>query len=85
MTRDKKIVILSNEVEAKLMEEILRERQIPHIIQSYHSIVYDGIFQLNKGWGHVESEDQYKEEIISIYEDIKNAKFYTDFELEEEV
>ncbi|SDZ29387.1 hypothetical protein SAMN05660462_02562 [Proteiniborus ethanoligenes] len=85
MTRDKKIVILSNEVEAKLMEEILRERQIPHIIQSYHSIVYDGIFQLNKGWGHVESEDQYKEEIISIYEDIKNAKFDTDFELEEEV
>lgn len=84
MGSNKKIVILNNEVEAKLMEEILKEKQIPHILQSYHSIIYDGIFQLNKGWGHVESEEIYKEVILSIYEDIKNARIENNFESEED-
>lgn len=71
MEKYKKIIVLNNEIEARLIEEILKERQIPHIIQSYHSAAYDGIFQLNKGWGHIEADVKYEEEIISIYNDLK--------------
>ncbi|MTI71944.1 MAG: hypothetical protein FH751_16985 [Firmicutes bacterium] len=68
-----KILILENEVEANLLDEILKDKNIPHIIRSYHDLAYDGIFQTQKGWGHVEALDKYKEEILEIYNDIKQS------------
>lgn len=71
MSDYKKIVILDNEIEANIMEDVLKDRNIPFIIQSYHVPGYDGVFQFHMGWGHVESEEEYKEEILEIYNDIK--------------
>jgi hypothetical protein len=71
MTDYKKIVVLDNEIEANIMEDILKDRDIPFIIQSYHVPVYDGVFQFHMGWGHIESEKKYKEEILEIYNDLK--------------
>jgi len=71
MSDYKKIVILDNEIEANIMEDVLKDRDIPFIIQSYHVPGYDGVFQFHMGWGHVESEERYEEEIIEIYNDIK--------------
>lgn len=71
MDNFKKIVTLNNEIEAKLMEEILKDRNIPFLINSYHSIAYGGIFQVSKGWGYIESDSRYEEEIKSIYNDLK--------------
>ncbi|MTI65806.1 MAG: hypothetical protein FH753_04310 [Firmicutes bacterium] len=68
-----KILILENEVEANLLDEILKDKNIPHIIKSYHDLAYDGIFQTQKGWGHVEALDKYKKEILEIYNDIKQS------------
>lgn len=67
----KKILTLNNEFEATLMEEILKDRNIPYLIHSYHSIPYGGIFQVSKGWGHIESQPRYEEIIVSIYNDLK--------------
>ncbi len=72
MREFKKIITLDNEFEAKLMEQVLIEKEIPFLIQSYHSIAYGGIFQVSKGWGHLESDPKHEEEIISIYNDLKN-------------
>ncbi len=66
----KKIVVLDNEIEARLMDSILTERNIPHRLKSYHDSAYDGIFQAQKGWGHVEAPVDYKEEIIAIHADL---------------
>ena len=70
MKEFKKIQILENEIEARLLDSVLNERDIPHRIKSYHDSAYDGIYQAQNGWGVVEAPLSYKEEIISIYQDL---------------
>ena len=67
----KKIVVLENEMEAQIMKSILEEKDIPYVIQSYFDKAYDGIFTVQKGWGHIEAESKYEERIISIYKQIQ--------------
>lgn len=77
MTKFKKIVTLENEVEANLLSLILNQEGIPHTVKSYHDIVYDGIFQLQKGWGKIMSLPSYERKIIDILKEIrKNKKVY---------
>ena len=69
-----KILILENEIEAQLIDSVLTEQNIPHRIRSYFDTAYDGIFQAQKGWGVVEAPLSYKEEIISIFQDLPVKK-----------
>ena len=62
-----KILLFKNEIEAMLLDEILNEKQIPHLIRSYHDSAYDGLWQYQSGWGHLEAPGQYKEEILEAY------------------
>jgi hypothetical protein len=68
----RKVVVLENEVEAALMEKILIEREIPHLIRSYRDSAYDGLFQAQKGWGHVETTDEHRHEVEEIYKDLSS-------------
>lgn len=70
MEQFKKILILENEIEAQLLDSVLTERDIPHRIQSYLDSAYDGIYQIQKGWGAVMAPEDFKEVIISIYKDL---------------
>jgi hypothetical protein len=70
MEKAVKILDLNNEIEAKLLGEILKDRNIPHLIRSYHDSVYDGLWQMQSGWGHLEAPQEYKEEIIKIYNEM---------------
>jgi hypothetical protein len=65
-----KILIFKNEIEAILLDEILSERQIPHIIRSYHDSAYDGLWQLQSGWGHIDAPEEYKDEILNIFDEM---------------
>jgi len=38
-----KILLFKNEIESLLLDEILTEKKIPHIIRSYHDAAYDGL------------------------------------------
>jgi hypothetical protein len=67
MEKLEKIVFFKNEFEAKLLDEILNEKNIPHIVRSYHDSVYDGLWQTQSGWGHLEAPSIYKQEILEIY------------------
>lgn len=69
-----KILILDNEIEARLIDSVLTEQNIPHRIRSYYDTAYNGIFQAQKGWGVVEAPLSYKEEIISIFQDLPVKK-----------
>ncbi len=60
----KKILVLENEIEAKLLEKILLEKKIPHVIKSYYDSALDGLIQLSMGWGHLEARKEYENEII---------------------
>lgn len=67
MSKPVKILMLKNEIEAMLLDEILSEKQIPHLIRSYHDSAYDGLWQLQSGWGHLEAPEEYSEEILLAY------------------
>lgn len=65
-----KIAVLENEIQARLLDSVLTERNIPHRLRSYHDSAYDGIYQAQKGWGIVQAPPEYKEEILVILEDL---------------
>ncbi|MBN2349544.1 MAG: hypothetical protein JXJ22_11925 [Bacteroidales bacterium] len=72
MEKFEKILLLQNEVESILLGEILTDKNIPHVIRSYHDSAYDGLFQLQSGWGHLEAPVKFKEAILSVYSEISH-------------
>jgi shikimate 5-dehydrogenase len=66
-----KVIILDNEIEAQLLDSILEERDIPHLMVSYHDTAYDGLFQTQKGWGHVSAPAPFKQEILEILDAVR--------------
>ncbi|MBC8417402.1 MAG: hypothetical protein KJ573_04700 [Proteobacteria bacterium] len=69
----KKAGILENEFEAQLVASVLAERGIPHLLRSYHDTAFDGLFQTQKGWGHVSSPEEYHQEIKEILADLRQG------------
>jgi hypothetical protein len=65
-----RITDLNNEFEAKFLEEILTEKKIPHLIRSYHDSAYDGLWQMQSSWGHIEAPEEYRQEILDIYNEL---------------
>ena len=70
MEEFKKIAVLDNEIQARLLDSVLTERGIPHRLRSYHDSAYDGIFQTQKGWGIIQAPAEYKEEILAVLGDL---------------
>jgi len=67
MSAPVKILVFKNEIEAMLLDEILTEKQIPHLIRSYHDSAYDGLWQTQSAWGHIEAPEDYRKEILETY------------------
>jgi len=72
MDRYEKILTIENEVEAQLLQKLLDERKIPYVMKSYYDSALNGLYQAQKGWGHIEAPDEYHEEIVKIYTDISS-------------
>ncbi len=66
-----KIAVIDNEVQAELVDAMLTEQGIPHLMRSYHDAALDGIFQATRGWGHVEAAREDREEILAVVEELK--------------
>lgn len=62
----RKVATLENEIEARLLDSVLDERKIPHVIISYYDTAYDGLYQTQKGWGYIRAPGAYVEEIREI-------------------
>jgi hypothetical protein len=69
-----RIIKLENEIEAQLIESILRERGIPHFIRSFHDTAYDGLIQMVEGYGEIFAPSEYRDTIISLVEDIRKNR-----------
>jgi len=67
MTKWTKVIVLDNDIQAMALESELKARQIPHFMRSYHDIAYNGLFQTQKGWGHVEAPADYHQQIKDIF------------------
>jgi hypothetical protein len=72
MSKAVKILSFNNEFEAKLLDEILNERKIPHMIRSYHDSAYDGLWQTQSGWGHLEAQEEHREEILGVFNEMSS-------------
>jgi len=70
MERVKKVARLDNEIQAQLLDSILTDREIPHIMHSYHDTALDGIFQTAAGWGQVEAPPEFHGEILAVLDEI---------------
>ncbi len=75
MTKTVKILTFNNEVEAKLLEGLLTEKGIAHIIRSYHDSAYNGLWQSQSVWGHLEAGEEDRQEIMMIYNEMSNQDF----------
>jgi hypothetical protein len=73
-----KIAVLENAVEAQLISSILGQRDIPHRLRSYYDTAYDGLFQVQKGWGKVYAPQSNKQEILQIIKDVRSNHFFSD-------
>lgn len=69
-----RIAVLENEIEARLLETILVDRAIPHLLRSYHDMAYDGLFQASLGWGTIHAQEEDREAILALLEEIRNPE-----------
>ncbi len=72
MSNPVKILTLKNEMESMLLDEILTDKGIPHLLRSYHDSAYDGLWQTESAWGHLEAPEEYSEEILQIYNEMSH-------------
>ncbi len=63
--------VLDNEAQAGLMDAILAERAIPHVMQTYHDSAYDGLFQVQQGWGVVLAPPAFRNEVRAILAELR--------------
>jgi hypothetical protein len=72
MEKPVKILMFDNEIEATLLDGLLTERGIPHMIRSYHDSALDGLWQTQSVWGHLEAREEFKEEILKIFAEMNS-------------
>ncbi len=73
-SEDRQPITLRNEIEASLVDQILREDGIPHYVKTYHDRAYDGIWQFQNGWGCVEAPPEYRRGIRALLETIRKRE-----------
>jgi hypothetical protein len=66
-----KVAVLENMIEAQLVESVLKDQGIPHRVRSFHDTAYDGLFQLQKGWGEIYAPPSRQKDVEDILKDIR--------------
>ena len=82
MKRTVKILELRSEVEARLLSGLLEQKGIPHMLHSYHDSAYDGMWQTQTSWGSLDADDENREEILKIYNEMSIPENLLDTESE---
>lgn len=59
----KRICTINNRADASLVSEVLDQEGIPYFLKEYEDAAYDGIFTTHFGWGHLETPEEYAEEV----------------------
>lgn len=67
------VIPIEKEIDARYLESVLKDREIPYTLVSYHDSAYAGLFQLEHGWGHVEVPLERVEEVEGLYREVVEA------------
>lgn len=74
MKRTVKILEFTSEAEAVLLSGLLDQAGIPHMLRSYHDSAYDGMWQTHTSWGFLDADEENKEEILRIYNEMSKPE-----------
>jgi hypothetical protein len=66
------IAVLENAIEAQLLSSVLNQYEIPHRLRSYHDTAYDGLFQLQKGWGVIYGPSDVRQQIMDALVELRS-------------
>lgn len=80
MDRVEKVAVVDNEIEAQLIDCVLSDQHIPHLMRSYHDSAYDGLFQGPGGWGHIEAPVSFHEQVLRVIEEVRRQSRPSDAE-----
>jgi hypothetical protein len=69
-----KVDDIRDEIEGQQLRVILEQEGIPHHIRSYHDSAYDGLFQVQLGWGYVEAPSPHKARIRAILQELRSGR-----------
>jgi hypothetical protein len=69
-----KVAALENIIEAQLIESVLKDREIPYRIRSFHDTAYDGLFQVQKGWGDLYAPETSRDDILEIINSVRSEQ-----------
>lgn len=72
MGKTVKILEFDNEMEAMRLSEILTDKNIPHFLRTYHDSAYDGLWQAQSNWGHIEAPEEFSKEIKQLYNELSH-------------
>ena len=67
------VIPIEKEIDARYLESVLQDHEIPYHMVSYHDTAYAGLFQLEHGWGHVEVPLERVEEAEKLYQEVVEA------------
>ncbi|MDD5582107.1 MAG: hypothetical protein PHS99_02700 [Candidatus Marinimicrobia bacterium] len=56
----------TNEIEAQVLSQVLDEEGIPYRVRSFRDSAYNGIYQMQKGWGQLESHEKFRKKIENL-------------------
>jgi hypothetical protein len=75
---DERIVDLDNESESQVFAGILDQEGIPYYVRSNHDTVYDGVYQLERGWGFIVAPGEYRDRINLLFDEFKKQELIGD-------
>ncbi len=67
-----KAAVLESPFEAQVVASILEDEAIPHLVRSYHDTAYDGLFQMQKGWGEIRARSRDADRVREILDLVRS-------------
>jgi hypothetical protein len=80
-----KIAVLESPFEAQVVASVLEDEEIPHLVRSYHDTAYDGLFQMQRGWGEIRARSADADRVREILDLVRsgNHDITDEYETEE--
>ena len=69
-----KIAVLDNSIEAQVLSSFLDQHNIPYRLRSYYDTAYDGLFQIQKGWGEISAPLSHQQDILNILDTFRTPE-----------
>lgn len=63
-----RVFVLDNEIQAQVIHGLLESDNIPHNVECYRDLAYDGLFQATRGWGAIVTRQEDADRTLALIE-----------------